>query len=180
MPKKPSSSQYLKQFIDEVAGEQGMKIAGCVGDGATDEKIEQKTSIKIAEVRSILNHLHSFGIVEYMREKNLSNGWFTYTWKLNPDRALQNFLSRKKKERDEMRRRLTHESTAIFYKCRKGCSRLSFEHTLDAKFRCPQCKSLMNSVSGREELRKIENRITSLEKITSSESFLRPAERPAE
>jgi len=80
MPKKPSSFSYLRHFISEVAGEQGVAIANSIGDGATDEKIEQKTNIRIAEVRSILNHLHSFGIVEYLREKNLFNGWFTYTW----------------------------------------------------------------------------------------------------
>ncbi len=173
MPRKASfSSQYLKQFIGEVAGEQGMKIAACVGDGATDEKIEQKTSIKIAEVRSILNHLHSFGIVEYTREKNMSNGWFTYTWKLNPDRALQNFLMKKRKEHEEFSRRLSEEAGVAFYRCRRGCSRMTFENALEAKFRCPQCKSLMNSASGRDELRKLENRISALEKITSAGGFL--------
>ena len=174
MPKKPPTTKYLKQFIDEVAGEQGVEIATIVGDGATDEKIEQKTSIKIAEVRSILNHLHSFGIVEYVREKNMSNGWFTYTWKLNPDRALQNFLVKKRKEHGELSRRLSQEAGVVFYKCRKGCSRMPFEHALDAKFRCPQCKSLMNSVGGRDELKKLEGRIGTLEKITSSQSLFGP------
>lgn len=171
MPRTPSSLKYLRQFVDEVAGEQGLKIANVVGDGATDEKIEQKTSIKIAEVRSILNHLHSFGIVEYVREKNMTNGWFTYTWKLNQDRALQNFLAKKRKEHGELSKRLTSEAGVVFYKCRKGCSRMPFEHALDSRFRCPQCKALMTSSGGRDELKKLEGRIGVLEKITTSGSL---------
>ncbi len=173
MPRKLSYSNYLKHFISEVAGEQGVRIANCIGDGTTDEKIEQRTNIKIAEVRSILNHLHSFGVVEYLREKNLSNGWFTYTWKLNPDRALQNFLSKKKRERDELKKRLAEEAGAVFYKCKKGCSRMPFENAFETKFRCPQCKSLMYFTSGRKELKKIEEKIRTLERIMDSEHLLR-------
>ncbi|MCX6767628.1 MAG: hypothetical protein NTY90_02780 [Candidatus Micrarchaeota archaeon] len=172
MPKQLPSHRYLKQFITEVTGDRGLKVATCVGDGATDEKIEQKTGIKIAEVRSILNHLHSFGIVEYLREKNLSNGWFTYTWKLNGDRALQNFILFKKKEQETLRKKLAEEAGVLFYKCRKGCSRLPFEQAMDKQFRCPQCKSLMHHVRPHDELRKLEDRLISLEKITSAENLL--------
>lgn len=171
MPKKPPASKYLRQFIGEVAGDQGVKIANCIGDGATDEKIEENTTIKIAEVRSILNHLHSFGIVEYLREKNLSNGWFTYTWKLNADRALQNFLVKKKREHSGLKKKLSEEAGVMFYKCRKGCSRIPFEEAVDTLFRCTQCKGLLNFTSGRDELKKLEDKIGTLEKIMSPENL---------
>ena len=174
MPRKTPHSRYLRQFISEVAGNEGIKIATCVGDGATDEKIEQKTSMKIAEVRSILNHLHSFGIVEYLREKNLSTGWFTYTWKLNSDRAIQNFLLKKKREHEGLRKKMAEEAGLMFYRCRKGCSRLPFDDAMDQRFRCPQCKSLMHFTSGRDELKKLEEKIRSLEKMTAPENSLKP------
>ena len=89
--------RQLQSFVEESIGENGLMVFKSVGDGATDELIENKTSLKLAEIRSLLNHLHSYGFVEYTREKNMQNGWFTYTWRLNSDRAMQNFLQIKKR-----------------------------------------------------------------------------------
>jgi len=82
-------------------------------------------------------------------------------------------LAKKRRERDELKKKLASEAGVVFYKCRKGCSRMPFEQAFDTKFRCPQCKSLMHFTSGREELKRLEEKITALEKITRQENFLR-------
>src|SRR3989344_7241720 len=96
--REDSGLKRITPFIKQVAGLKGMRIVKSIGDGATDDKIEDDTKLKIPEIRSLLNVLHNHGIVEYAREKNLQTGWFTYTWKVNADRAFKNFISRKKGE----------------------------------------------------------------------------------
>ncbi len=165
-PRKPHVKiEHICGFVRQVAGPQGMKIVECLGDGATDEKIEEKTEMKIAEVRSILNHLHSFGVVEYSREKNMNNGWFTYTWKANPERAMQNYLAMKRREYDGLRKTATSEDGAQHYKCRKGCSKVPFDEAMDLKFRCPKCNSNMVHAAGSVDLTKVEGEIRDIERV---------------
>jgi len=146
-----------------------MRIIETIGDdGCTDEAIEQKTSIKIAEVRCILNHLHSYGVVEYRREKNMQNGWFTYTWNLNRERALSNYLSMKKREYDDLRARVAYAENACVYKCRKGCVRCEFDDAMENQFRCPKCRGMLRYESSEVDTRKIVERIKTMEKLIGS------------
>ncbi len=156
----------LNLFVRELAGEDGLKIITCIGEnGITDDKIEQTTKMKIAEIRSVLNHLHSYGLVEYTREKNLQTGWFTYTWRLNTNRALQNFLSVKKREYTQLRQRLGQGDCGQIYQCQKNCNCLEFEKAIEHGFRCPGCKGKLNAVDQEEELKKLEKKINALSTI---------------
>jgi transcription initiation factor TFIIE subunit alpha len=167
--------EHLEAFIKEIAGKDGMRIIETIGDeGCTDEAIEQKTEIKIAEVRCLLNHLHSYGVVEYKREKNLQNGWFTYTWNLNRERALSNYLQMKKKEYDDLRARVAYAENTCVYKCRKGCIRCEFDDAMENQFRCPKCKGMLRYESNDGNMRKIVERVKSMEKLISDFSA-RPA-----
>ncbi len=166
--KGPDFVRYLHEFVFESIGNKGLQILLCMGDGATDEIIEEKTKLKIAEIRSILNHLHSYGFVEYTREKNMQNGWFTYTWKLNIDRAMQNFLLIKKREVEKLKSGLETEDGAVFYRCRKGCGKHDFDNAMEIRFRCPACNSDLKFLDNKQELKKAEVRIKAIEKILSS------------
>jgi len=161
----PEMESHFNTFIREIAGKEGMRIVESIGDaGSTDEAIEEKTTLKIAEVRCILNHLHSYGVVEYNREKNLKNGWFTYTWSVNRERALQNYLQIKRREYDELRKRVAYADGASVYKCRKGCGKYEFDVAMDCQFRCPKCKGNLKHEPKDEKL-KIEERVRNLEAI---------------
>ncbi|HLC48260.1 MAG TPA: hypothetical protein VJI13_04265 [Candidatus Norongarragalinales archaeon] len=176
-PKGPDFVRYLHEFVLESIGNKGLQILLCMGEGATDELIEQKTRLKIAEIRSILNHLHSYGFVEYTREKNMQNGWFTYTWKVNMDRAMQNFLMIKKKEVEKLKTGLEANEGAVLYKCRKGCANLHFDNAMDNKFRCPTCNSDLKYLDSKDELKRAEVRIKTIEKILSVRGEMPVAER---
>ncbi|MBU1197238.1 hypothetical protein KJ765_01870 [Candidatus Micrarchaeota archaeon] len=167
-PKAPDFLLHLDEFVSESIGEKGLSVLHSVGDGATDEIIEESTQLKIAEIRSILNHLHSYGFVDYTREKNMQNGWFTYTWKLNLDRAMRNFLMMKRKECDTLRETLSTEECSAIYSCRKGCSRFSFEPALDRRFKCDTCKNDLHAIDNRKELKRVEVKIAALEKMLSA------------
>ncbi len=178
MPFQPVG-EHLEAFIKEIAGKDGMYIIETIGDeGCTDEAIEQKTGIKIAEVRCILNHLHSYGVVEYRREKNMQNGWFTYTWNLNRERALSNYLSMKKREYDDLRARVAYAESACVYKCRKGCVRCEFDDAMENQFRCPKCKGMLRYENSEVDTRKIVERIKTMEKFIGALSAPTPQLQP--
>ncbi len=163
-PSEPLST-HVKDYIAEIGGLEALKIAENIGDGATDESIEQKTQFKLAEVRSILNHLHSYGVVEYNRDKNMTNGWFTYTWRINHDRAKRNYLQIKKREHAELLRRKTSGDLAALYKCRKGCVQLAFEDAMENRFRCPSCNSNLKFTDAADALKKNEAKIKQIEQL---------------
>ncbi len=163
LPSQDEKGGQFNEFIRELAGDEGVSILACIGsEGTTDDKIENTTKMKIAEIRSILNHLHSYGLVEYAREKNLQTGWFTYTWKLNTNRALQNVLTNKRREYEQLRSKLSQGDGAQLYRCQKSCNCLEFEKAIEFSFRCPACRGKLNVVDQEEELRKMEKKINSL------------------
>ena len=164
---KYATDGYLEEFIHEIAGKDGLRIIDCMGDGCTDESIEQKTDLKIAEVRCILNHLHSYGIVEYKREKNMQNGWFTYTWSVNRERALSNYMQMKRREYDELRKRIAYAEGANIYKCKKNCANYEFDIAMENQFRCPKCKGMLRYEDGADGAKKIESRMKSIETMLS-------------
>lgn len=160
---------YIDNFVREIAGDEGCKIISCIGRSeVTDERIEQSTKMKIAEIRSVLNHLHSYGLVEYKREKNMQTGWFTYTWRLNPNRALQNFITAKKREYETLKTKLAAGDCAQAYKCSKLCAPVEFEKAVENSFRCLGCRGKLNALDQEEELRRLEQKISTLTTITSA------------
>lgn len=136
----------ITPFVKDVVGLKGLKVVESIGDGATDEQIEDKTKFKMAEIRSLLNQLHEHGIVEYNREKNLQTGWFTYTWRVNTDRAFKNFITLKKREYASIRERISAEENTIFYTCSKNCRKMAFDTAMETQFKCPKCTGKMNAV----------------------------------
>ncbi len=158
----------INRFAREIAGEEGLKIITCIDcNGTTDDQIEKTTSMKIAEIRSVLNHLHSYGLVEYAREKNLQTGWFTYTWKLNMDRALQNFISMTKREYERLHTKLAVGDGAQVYECGKGCSgeKIDFDKALEVTFKCPGCNTKLAVANYDVELKRLEEKIKLLTEI---------------
>ena len=153
MPSKRADGvSRISDYVKNVAGMKGLKVVKSIGDGATDETIEQQTKFKMAEIRAMLNVLHNHGIVEYNREKNLQTGWFTYTWRVNADRAFKNFISLKRKEYVQLRDYVTQGENSVFYECRKGCNRMPFDNAMESQFSCPKCEGKMNAVDNKREL----------------------------
>ena len=166
MEKAASGSlKHLHSFVRTVAGRKGVKVVRAIGDGATDEKIEGETGIKMSEVRHLLNQLHKHGVVDYVREKNMTTGWFTYTWSFNLDRTMKNFLTVKRERRRQLLETLGQEATTQFYSCRKKCARAAFDAAAEASFRCPKCNGKMNFLDNAEVVAEIKEELNALDQI---------------
>lgn len=159
-------TKQLVTLVQELAGENGAKIVKSIGDEAvTDDKIEKGSGLKIAEIRSVLNHLHSYGLVEYSKEKNMQTGWFTYTWKINSNRALSNFLAMKQNEYRQLKSKLQTQDGAQIYACGAGCVKIPFDEAFETQFKCPACAKKLNFVDFQEELTHLETKINALNQL---------------
>ncbi|MFA4946036.1 MAG: hypothetical protein WC607_00640 [Candidatus Micrarchaeia archaeon] len=159
--------KHLYSFVSSVAGGKGIKVVKSLGEGATDERIEEQTGFKVSEVRHVLNQLHKHGIVEYNREKNMTTGWFTYTWQFNMDRTMKNFLSAKARRQRELVDSLASERGRQFYSCRKGCLRLGFEDAVDRSFKCT-CGSKLAFEDNAKRIHELEDEMGALNALLSN------------
>jgi transcription initiation factor TFIIE subunit alpha len=168
--RKPKNSLtfYLNSYIKEIYGNSGVKILNAMEQtgetSITDEALEKKTKLKISEIRSSLNHLLSYGIVNYTREKDEKTGWYTYMWKLNPSKAAYNILNRKRSGLENLRDKLSKEGT-VFYTCDKNCNYLEFEEALNNRFKCPTCESKLKYVDPNVKVKLLNKKIDSLNKL---------------
>lgn len=167
-------SQHFYDYVSQVASQQGLKVLQSIGDGATDEHVEEKTKYKMANIRALLNVLHKHGFISYTREKNLANGWFTYTWKFDVDRAMRNFFTAKRNELEQLRGKHAADEGAMFYRCRRGCVTLHFDAATETAFRCPKCASKLAWFDHSRELRDVEAHIAVIEKILANQSNYAP------
>lgn len=168
--KKPKNSLsfYLNSYIKEIYGNSGVKILNAMEENGenniTDEMLEKKTKLKISEIRSSLNHLLSYGIVSYTREKDDKTGWYTYMWKLNPSKAAYNLINNKKSNYEKLRDRLSQDG-AVFYTCDKTCNYLEFEEALNNRFKCPTCERKLKYVEPQNKIKQLTKKIDSLNKL---------------
>ena len=169
---KPTNplSQHFYNYVEEASTQQGLRVLQSIGEGATDEHIEEKTKYKMAKIRSLLNVLHKHGFISYTREKNLTNGWFTYTWKFDVDRAMGNFFTAKRRELENLRSKRAAEEGAMIYRCPKGCARLPFDEATEAAFRCPKCSTKLAWHDNAKEVKEIGERIATIEKILGNQN----------
>ncbi len=165
---KSKLSFYLNSYIKELYGNSGLKILSAMEqngeNSTTDEALEKKTKLKISEIRSSLNHLLSYGIVSYNREKDEKTGWYTYMWKLNPSKAAYNILNKKKSGLETLRNKLTQDG-AVFYSCDKNCDYLEFEEALNNSFKCPTCERKLKYVEPSPKIKQLNKKIEYLDKL---------------
>lgn len=159
----------FEEFVKELTGSKGVKIVRKIPEkGATDSEIETDTKLKLSEIRNFLNLLHNYGAVEYMREKNMSSGWYTYTWKKTEVRLLQNRLSTSRRELRDLRDKVGAQGeNAFIYCCRQECSSLAFTEAAEHNFSCPSCKNGLKSVDASDKLSELEQKVSVLEKVVA-------------
>lgn len=188
-PKKSQKQKSIKKeakeqfdlFVQEVSGPKGLKVVKSIGEGTTEDFIEKGTKFKLSEIRNVLNILHNHGIVEYNREKNLNTGWFTYTWRVNMNRAMQNLLAQKKKECELIKNQLDGAGdSAVIYKCPKGCAVMFFDQAEKSDFNCPSCTTKLKYSNGTKQKKEMETKLNVIEKILSNQvDFLSNENKPA-
>ena len=124
----------IRQTFITVAGENAIMIIREFRGQMSDDELAMKTKIKVSEVRAVLNKLHSFGLVEYVRHRDKDSGWYSYVWKINSEKAHTLISSLNDGE----------SATCLpgeHYHCQScGAADLfHFDKAYDLSFKCPSC-----------------------------------------
>jgi transcription factor E len=134
------ANAVFSDFISKNVGKKAINIIRMLHVPQTDEKLAADLSIKINEVRRILNVLDSYGVARYDTNKD-SKGWLTFKWYLNHDRLMSlntDIMTRK----PEWAYRLPEDCNDFFY-CNKCYDEqkviMPFDSAYENQFKCDNC-----------------------------------------
>ncbi len=134
------NSEVRKLLID-LAGENTLAVIRNFEGEITDESLAEKATIKVSEVRAVLNKLHYHNLVEYDRQKDDKTGWYSYYWHLNSDK-LESFVNTQLESLNCVAD-ACELGAGEFYHCSKCCedgkTAYSFDIAMDTAFKCPKC-----------------------------------------
>lgn len=140
------SDMVINEYLVDMAGEDAPSLVKASTLERTDEEIADKTGIKINTVRTVLNRLHYLGILEYDREKDEKTNWFTYTWRLRPNRLIELVKKSWSEKLVELQNRAEVEEGYVYFSCQNKCERFPFEVAVEYDFKCPHCSQEMGNV----------------------------------
>ncbi len=166
-PKKKSEifekNPGLKEFIKRISGNQGIVvISNLWGKELTDEELAKLTDLKINLVRRILYDLYENRIVNYRRSRNESNGWYVYHWHVEIENAMENFQSIQAELLRKLEERLEYERNHMFFGCKHGCPKITFEEATELEFKCPHCGEALEFMNNEGVVSSLESQIKSL------------------
>lgn len=154
-----------QRFLQEIIGEEGMEVVRFLTDQeTTDEELSEATGIKLNIVRKVLYRLYDYRLASYIRTKDKTIGWYTYTWSLDLQRIYDILSERKRRILDELTKKLEFETTNIFFCCKSDNSRVPFDIASEYGFRCPQCQGLMEHLDNQSVIVSLEDEISRLKR----------------
>jgi len=164
--KKMGGEDLFASIIEEIGGENAVKVANALSDKdeATDEEIAEKTEMRLNAVRKVLYRLYENRLASYRRTRDTRTGWFIYFWKLNPEKLRDLVISRKRMVCQRLKERLEFEKGNMLFHCGdQSCEQLTFERAMDVSFKCPRCAKPLIFVRNDRAIELLENKIVELE-----------------
>ncbi len=164
--KKVGGDNLFASIIEEIGGENAVKVANALSDKdeATDEEIAEKTEMRLNAVRKVLYRLYENRLASYRRTRDTRTGWFIYFWKLNPEKLRNLVISRKHMVCQRLKERLEYEKGSMIFHCGNAdCEQLTFEAAMDFSFRCPNCSKALIFIRNDKSVELLENKIDELE-----------------
>jgi len=126
--------------------------------------LSENLKITINRVRHLLYKLQEKNLVNSIRKKDKTKGWYIYYWTFNKKQAKTLLQTTRENRLEELNLLLSKVSVRSYFVC-DGCkTRLKFEDALDHNFRCPECGELLTEESKEAFLKKIKKEISMLEK----------------
>ncbi|MBN1160312.1 MAG: hypothetical protein JXA43_03760 [Candidatus Diapherotrites archaeon] len=148
----------IQEIISAIGGRNAIDLLELMiteKKGAIDEVYAEKLSLKITEIRTILNRLHYRGLVEYQKTRDEKSGWYTYTWGIKKV-EIANLLKKKlQEELEKYQEKLQANESYMMFSCSNDCHKVPFEIAAEYEFRCPDCTEEMKSLDEAEEAEKI-------------------------
>ncbi len=137
------SHPKVRKALIETAGENSIAVIEALNEVSEDEDIADFLSLKVSDVRSVLNKLNEEGFAFYTRKKDENTGWYTYFWTLDSKRFYE-WVRNKLLGKYERLRKLV--SNGEYYFC-PNCGLetvYSFEDAMDINFKCPSCNTTLD------------------------------------
>ncbi|MGA3020446.1 MAG: hypothetical protein ABSD68_00650 [Candidatus Micrarchaeales archaeon] len=145
------ANDIFADFISKNVGKKAINIIRMLHTQQTDEKIAADLSLKVNEVRRILNVLDSYGVARYDTSKD-SKGWLTFNWYLNFMKLSELNVEVMNRKPDSVYK-LQEDCNDFFY-CNKCYDNvkviLPFDAAFESKFKCDTCGSKLTLLSRKE------------------------------
>lgn len=155
--------KLTQEFLTSVGGPEAVNVVRICLDKngkCLDEDIETKMkTLKITEIRSILNRLHYRGIACYNKTKNKNSGWYTYTWEIKKRRIVELILEQQSEQLQKLEQKARFDVNHEFFVCKKACEETAFEIAAQYEFRCPECGEMMNPIDGKKKNKDVQEHI---------------------
>ncbi len=161
-------SDIVREHVERAGGPEGVRVMEILvdaGSPVTDEYIAGIMGVKVTVVRSALNRLHFWGLVDYHKERDEDTGWYTYTWFVRVNRLKESIHNMLREAEEELRSRLEELENFLFFECPKGHSRMVFEVAMEHDFRCPQCGEPLKEVDVEKEREEIRKRLADIARV---------------
>lgn len=142
----------LRRKLVEVGGEETIEVIKGLTKYSMDDDISKNFSIKISDVRAVLNKLHTIGIVKYVKTKDSKTSWFVYNWYIDLDNL--QLLSKKVKE-EAAALAMASKNQYDYYFC-PSCMTDEFglDDSYQMNFRCPICSTMLQPIAEKGKILK--------------------------
>ncbi len=163
-PLQKSKTDFLKDliahdFLHNIVGAEGMQVIKKIAEKeVSDVDLAETMDLKPNLIRKHLYSLYEAGIVTYRRHRS-KTGWYTYFWKLHPDRISSAIAVMQQKEFAKLKELLDFELTNHFYECRNKCGRVVFDDATETEFKCGKCSETLEFSDNRERIEELNLRL---------------------
>jgi len=159
-------TELLKELVRHIAGKTSDIIVDILKDkkDINEFKIADRLKLTINQTRHILYKLFANEIVSFIRKKDKKKGWYIYYWTLNVPKAIQRFITLKKKEMSEMKNMIKVYENKHFYICQNCAIELNEENAMHHNFICPECGQLLQLDTHDKKLQELKQKIEQSEK----------------
>ena len=158
--------ELLAELIERVAGEMGLVIYSMgLEEEFTDEQIANELGVEINEVRKALFALYEVGLASYRRVKDDDTGWIEYYWKMNYEKEREVLLRELTKTKRKLEEKLKEEDLSVYYLCKNGCVKVSYEEAMELNFACPRCGSMLEYLDNTKAVEAIKKELENLERL---------------
>ena len=161
-----SDAAYVKEFLAELGGVKSIDLVSALEKRKeVDEfKLAELLRIEVKAVRKILYRLYEKKVVSFRKTRDEEKGWYTYIWKLEPNKIHDLMNGRKTQAVNSLRDKLERETQNQFFKCANGCMRIPFEKAFELSFVCPECGSKLDAFDNDAIVKQLKQYIEQVEK----------------
>lgn len=161
-----SDAAYVKEFLAELGGVKSIDLVSVLEKRKeVDEfKLAGLLHMEVKAVRKILYRLYEKKVVSFRKIRDEEKGWYTYIWKLEPNKIHELMNGRKTLAVNSLREKLERETQNQFFKCANGCMRIPFEKAFELSFICPECGSKLEAFDNEAIVKQLKQYIEQVEK----------------